>query len=887
MGSGPDAAADQNDLIDQIVFHWVPGQQSPLGLEGIGPAATSLSDLRRLSVWSDRLLGTILAGTLPSGAAQSGPARPQISDGSLCYLRCGPAGAEAAVIRKVAARDPLGRSSVLAHALVGPAAQLSPVWALALRAWPGWFGGRWSGGSGPAGEQVDAPAVSRPLVPAELITAEVRASYRELGQAAAGLGEPLVHLVAALLGDPTRQVSIVGYQGRPEPLMFGLIVVLADLLRQVPDQDWSFSTGETAEQQSSLRHIFLARTGQSGFELNRLRVRYPPRRPPEESGAAGEIAAELVAAYQDGGRAEVARRLAGPLPGSLADVASWVARAAGAPEATSPALAALRRVLQGRGGERDRAELEQPEAVGALCAELRSLDTAGFRWVRAGWKPGMTSLLPASAQRVRLILGERVVEAVLDRSLAAAANGAAVPDDAAVRDGVAVRDHFVAGDRITGGDGGTADDGGLDRSVEVAIRQAVNECGLGPAEVRAAVETWWDRLEADQQYAAGQQYAVDQQNAAGRLRAARTAVEIWADAGRSERDGPRAGGRPTASRLDSAQRREFAAALGRLLAGVPVDHIAQRFPAGTDDPTHPIILAVMLHVLENRFLQSGRSGRSAAEHGPEAIRRRGRIRRHLTGDRLDPLWAEPGTLLDPAPERRLVVDLLFRPDLVDPRVASDRQFADELRRLLRQGIPPGLISDLLDAARETASARAEQVLVDHVVDLWRESIDRPALPPRRKNRQAVPARAPRAALPAATPAPGMSTAPPAPAAGSHAGAHQDPWREGGHAPGPYPGAVPPAAAPVAGAGAGPVGHGSPVPHGSPGRRDNSPYADSLGHNGYGSLDEDDDDLTAGREGGSPLDRAASGDWIVTVALIAGLLGAAAVIMWLLAQYLLP
>lgn len=863
MGSGPGAASDQSDLINQIVFHWVPGQQSPLGLEGIGPASTSLSDQRRLSVWNDRLLGTVLAGTVPSGAAQAGPARPQVSDGSLCYLRCGPAGAEAAVIRRVAARDPLGRSSVLAHALVGPTTHLRPLQALALRAWPGWFGGRWSGGSRPAAEQVDAHAVSQPLVMAELITAEVRASYTELGQAAAGLGDPLVHLVAALLGDPTRQVSIVGYQGRPEPLMFGLIMVLAGLLRHVPDHDWSFSTGETAEQQSSLRHIFLARTGQSGFELNRLRVRYPPGRPPEESGVAGEIAAGLVAAYQDGGYAEVARMLTGPLPGSLADVASWVARASGAPEAVSRTLYSLRSVLQGRGSERDRAELERPEAVDSLCAELRRLDAAGLRWVRAGWKLGTASLLPASAQRVRLVLGERTIEAVLDKSLAAAPDGAAVPN------GVTASDHITVSDRIAVSDGATANDSGLDKSVEVAIQQAVNECGLGPAEVQAAVESWWDRFETGQRNVAGQQ------NVAGRLRAARTAVEIWAEAGRPERDGPQARGHSSAPWPDSAQRREFAAALERLLAGVSVDHIAQRLPAGTDAPTRPIILAVTLHVLENRFLQSGRNGRSAAEHGLEAIKRRRRIRHHLTGDRLGPLWAEPEAFLDPAPERRLVVDLLFRPDFVDPRVAADRPFIEELRRLLRQGLPLGLISDLLEAARETASARAEQVLVDHVVDLWRGSIGRPALPPRRKSKQAVPARAPQAAPPASMPPPGVSAASLTPADGSHAGAHQNPWREGGQAPYPYPVAAPPAGA---SAGAGPAGHGSPE------QRDNSAYADSPAHNGYGVAD---DDLTAAWGGGSPLDRSASGGWIVTVAMTAGLLGAAAVLLWLLVQYLLP
>ncbi|ONH60142.1 hypothetical protein CcI49_12125 [Frankia sp. CcI49] len=745
--SSPGSAADPHP-IHQIVYHWVPGRQSPLGQEGVGPALTSLEDLRRLASWNTRLLSTVLA------ASGQGP------DGSLCYLRFGPdeAEGEAAVIRRVPALDPQGRVSVLAHALVGPEHLLPPRLALALRAWPRWFGAGWHGGLGPAAGQVDAVRLRRPTSAAGLRTPDVETSLRGLGVAARELDEPLVQLVAGVLADPAGQVSAVGYPGRVDPLMFGLIEVLDDLLGGLPGHDWSFSTAETAERRSPLRHIFLDRTSHSDFEQTRLRVRYGSALPPEDFGAAAEVAVELVEAYREygpGGMTRVARALADPLPDSLPAVAPWVVRAASAPMAASGHLWSLRRVLQGRGGESDSAEIGRPETAALLRDEIRRLRADGFGWLRSGWRMGTAPVLVASAEPVWAILGERLVEAVLDESLAAASDD--VPSAAGAGDGP---------------DPGVGD---LDRNVERAIQRAVSECGLGPAAVRTVVERWWEQIGASEP------------GAAGRLRAAQTAIRIWAEAGHPDRDRPWAGNHPPAGLPDPVQRRELGVVLALVLAGVPLGRVAEQLPTGTDAATLATTLAVTLHVLNNR-LGHGGDARVIADSVLEPARARGQIRRHLVGPKLDPLWAEPAQLPEPAlpesallpesaqlsgsvllpepvVERRLMVDLLFRPELEDPRTDNGWQFAEELRGLLQHGLPPGLVAELLTVARDAASSPpAEPVLSAFVVDQWLARLGHPPLTPRqRQPRRPAPPRSARAIRPAAPsrPMPPAVHAPPA------------------------------------------------------------------------------------------------------------------------------
>jgi len=405
-GPGADAT------VDEIVFHWVPREASPLGVPGFGPAVSSVRDLDRLQ----RLAG-LLRGVSSSGVAADPPR------GSLVYVPLADGTGDAAVIRRVPARDFSDRPSSLAHAMIGPATILDARMALRLSRWPHWFGTGWSGGRDRAANQVNPDAFTAPLPARHLWTfaanqdADPEASLARRAQApAAGLERLLAHVLASADG---RSLTVIRYPDPPEPLLFGLMEVLEPILSGAGATDWSFSTFETAEARIQPRFTFVDRLGMSDFKLDHLRVRdlVDPAPAPATTTTGvspppliAYTAGELALTYEGGGPEAVRALLASyrpPRPGT--PVAAWAADFGRWRQSTkSRPLALLERALTGNLSGEEQAELWRPDTIATLTADLEDLDLPRV-WRLA--MPGSVGLVPPAA---RPALGRRLIAAVLD-----------------------------------------------------------------------------------------------------------------------------------------------------------------------------------------------------------------------------------------------------------------------------------------------------------------------------------------------------------------------------------------------------------------------------------------------------------------------------------------
>ncbi|MFB9962064.1 hypothetical protein [Sinosporangium siamense] len=210
-----------DEVIDQIVFSW--SEYGPYG-RGLGAQATSLAK-SDLDYWNEHLRG--FAGMVNAGFVTR-PAH------SLCYVVIG---TEAALLHRTRGADPLSRSEV-AHALVGPVAELTARLSLGLSRWP-WV---------MTADLAEGVPLSMPPVGlADLADACDRAIDR-VETRARRAGDQLRPMLAAALAQPGEPLSVITQGDDPEPLTWGMIEIL-DPLYSGSDLDttwrWTFSTYET------------------------------------------------------------------------------------------------------------------------------------------------------------------------------------------------------------------------------------------------------------------------------------------------------------------------------------------------------------------------------------------------------------------------------------------------------------------------------------------------------------------------------------------------------------------------------------------------------------------------------------------------------------------
>lgn len=200
-------AAELPGTLDRIVFaHRPPGEVQVVG--------SSLS-AAELAGWTEHL------------RAHAGLDRDDRPVASLWYSGDGGA---AALLRRIRGE---GGAGDRCHALVGWQPDLPPELALRLHGWVGWMGPAWTG------------AELRRLDVACSRSQHARA--RDLDRAAAEQASSLVALVAAVLRDPRRPVSVVSGPGtlaRRAALLWGLRAVVADLLDVPGELPFTFSTFE-------------------------------------------------------------------------------------------------------------------------------------------------------------------------------------------------------------------------------------------------------------------------------------------------------------------------------------------------------------------------------------------------------------------------------------------------------------------------------------------------------------------------------------------------------------------------------------------------------------------------------------------------------------------
>ncbi|HEY3261081.1 MAG TPA: hypothetical protein VGJ95_12580 [Pseudonocardiaceae bacterium] len=202
-------AADRPGTLDRIVFTCRrPGEVHLVG-SSVAPAEAV--------GWAGKLRG------------HTGLDRDDRPVASMWY---GVDGGAAALLRRIGGE---GGSGVRCHALVGWHGDLPPELALQLHGWVGWNGPAWAGTEL---RRLDV-ACSR----------SQHARPHDLDRAAADQASNLVALVAAVLRDPRRPLSVASGASsvaRRIALLWGLRAVLVDLLDVPGEPPFSFSTFETA-----------------------------------------------------------------------------------------------------------------------------------------------------------------------------------------------------------------------------------------------------------------------------------------------------------------------------------------------------------------------------------------------------------------------------------------------------------------------------------------------------------------------------------------------------------------------------------------------------------------------------------------------------------------
>jgi hypothetical protein len=209
-------AADVTGTLDRIVFVCTArGEMHTVG--------TSLS-ATELACWTEHLYPHVSADPSADPSVEHGD-RPAVS------MRYSSADGGAALLRRMRGQGGAGDQC---HVLVGWHADLTPELALRMHSWVGWTGAAWIG---PELRRLDLATWRPGDAPAQ-----------DLDRAATGQLANLTALVAAVLRDPRRPVSIVsGQAGLAEriALLWGLHAVVKDLLDVPGEPPYTFSTFET------------------------------------------------------------------------------------------------------------------------------------------------------------------------------------------------------------------------------------------------------------------------------------------------------------------------------------------------------------------------------------------------------------------------------------------------------------------------------------------------------------------------------------------------------------------------------------------------------------------------------------------------------------------
>lgn len=357
---------------DLTVYRW--SERSLIGRGDVGPVTTSL-EREALLRWNSRIEHLVWAAQ--EDAADTGP--------GFVYLRYGH---EAALLRKIPARDPHGRSgSTLTHVLTGPAEGIDLHLALAAcrSDWDDWLPPKARQDTllddrGPR----DPEAELLPRVPLDRVRGLLL--HREhllddLDSAALDLPEELLtRLAEAVMEQPTAPLTVVG---SPVP---GEVVVhaLAELLGHVVAGDWTFATREESDAARELpRFVFVRQDATAGLHGSRRRIDATAQGGP--GGPLRDHAALLVSLHRRRGRHALAR-LRPPQPLTTAEqVQQWIERHSIAPGLISDLTSLLEAAPHGDLSPTEAAYLHSRAALPRVRLELSRLNDGHLAAVLHAW----------------------------------------------------------------------------------------------------------------------------------------------------------------------------------------------------------------------------------------------------------------------------------------------------------------------------------------------------------------------------------------------------------------------------------------------------------------------------------------------------------------------
>ncbi|MFE1442536.1 hypothetical protein [Streptomyces sp. NPDC058739] len=390
---------------DLTVYRW--SDRSLLGRGDVGPVTTSL-EREALLRWNNRIEHLVWAAQDDTGDTAPG----------FVYLRYGH---EAALLRKVPARDRHGRSgSTLTHVLTGPADSMDLNLALAAcrSDWDDWLppparqAALLDGHAprGPESELLSRVALDRVRV----LLLNRNHLLEDLDSAVLDVPEGLlIRLAEALMEHPGAPLTVVG---SPVP---GEVVVhaLADLLGQVVVGDWTFATREESDALHELPQFVFVRPDATAV-LQGTRRRIDAGAPDGPGGPLRAHAALLVRLRRRRGRRALGRmRPSHPLA-TAEQVHAWLEQHSVAPGLLSDLTSLLEAAPHGDLTTTEAAYLGSRAALPPVRLELGRLKDAHLARLLQAW-----SARTPEADHYRLV-HEEIRLTALRRAFDTASQGA-------------------------------------------------------------------------------------------------------------------------------------------------------------------------------------------------------------------------------------------------------------------------------------------------------------------------------------------------------------------------------------------------------------------------------------------------------------------------------
>ncbi|MFJ5773768.1 hypothetical protein [Streptomyces sp. NPDC093094] len=386
---------------DMTVYRW--SERSLIGRGDVGPVTTSL-EREALLRWNSRIEHLVWA-------AQDDPAD---TEPGFVYLRYGH---EAALLRKVPARDAHGRSgSTLTHVLTGPADSIDLHLALAAcrSDWDDWLPSQARRHALLDGRGPESELLSRvPLERVRALLLHREHLLDELDSAVLDLPEDLLtRLAEALMEQPGIPLTVVG---SPVP---GEVVVhaLAEVLGHVVTGDWTFATREETDAARDLpQFVFVRPDAPAGPQGTRRRI--DAAAPDGPGGPLRGHAALLVRLHRRRGRDALAR-LRPPQPlVSAEQVGQWAEQHSVAPGLLSDLVSLLEAAPRGDLSPAEAAYLRSGAALPRVRSELSRLDDGHLAGLLHSWA------VPAPRQTPYHEVREELRLAAVQRCFDAAAHG--------------------------------------------------------------------------------------------------------------------------------------------------------------------------------------------------------------------------------------------------------------------------------------------------------------------------------------------------------------------------------------------------------------------------------------------------------------------------------